>query len=160
MASTVLYPPTVPTYVAAFVASGDSGTCRLYFSLSKFSSSTSSINGIHISVVKQSSGQSVVNKTDNTSGGRYRATGIIILNTTPIAVEGEDNLYYVDILNEDIKGGWTSGWIYKIQVRLSLVSYPGTTGQTAWLNAQANNFSEWSTYVLQKQLVSLVLQYL
>lgn len=152
MASITLYPPTVPAYVNAFVASGDSGTCRLYFSLSKLSSSTASINGIHISVVKQTSGQSVINKVDNGAEGRYRAAGLLILNTKPIAVDGEDNLYYVDILNEDIKGGWTSGWIYKIQIRLSTVAYDGSVGQIAWLNRQANNFSEWSTYCTTKAI--------
>lgn len=152
MASITLYPPTVPAYVNAFVASGDSGTCRLYFSLSKLSSSTASINGIHISVIKQTSGQSVINKTDNNAEGRYRAAGLLILNTKPIAVDGEDNLYYVDILNEDIKGGWTSGWIYKIQMRLSTVAYDGSVGQISWLNQQANNFSEWSTYCTTKAI--------
>lgn len=153
MASVTMYPPTVPSYVAAFVKAGETGEsciCRLYYSLSKFSSSTSNVKGIHISVVRQSSGQSVVNKTDDSAGGRYRATGIIILNTTPIAVKDADNLYYVDILNEDIKNGWTIGEIYKIQIRLSSVAYTETIGQTAWLNAQGNNFSEWSTYCTTK----------
>ncbi len=156
MASVSIYPPTVPSYVAAFVKSGETGescTCRLYYSLSKFSSSTSNINGIHISVVKQSSGKSVVNtKKDDPDAGRYRATGIIILNTTPIAVKDASNLYYVDILNEDIKGGWETGVIYKIQIRLSSVAYTEKIGQTAWLNAQGNNFSEWSTYCTTKTI--------
>ena len=152
MASASLYPPSVDSYAAAFIASGDSAFCRLYFSLSKISTSTSPINSIHISVVKQSSGQSVVNKSDNTTSGRYRGTGIIILNAAPIAVPNKDNLYYVDILNEDIKGGWTPGWIYKIQIRLSLTQYNGTIGQAAWLNANAHSFSEWSTYCTTKAI--------
>ena len=152
MASASLYPPSVDSYAAAFIASGDSAFCRLYFSLSKISTSTSPINSIHISVVKQSSGQSVVNKSDNATSGRYRGTGIIILNSAPIAVPDRDNLYYVDILNEDIKGGWTPGWIYKIQIRLSLTQYNGTVGQAAWLNANAHSFSEWSTYCTTKAI--------
>ena len=152
MASASLYPPSVDSYAAAFIASGDSAFCRLYFSLSKISTSTSPINSIHISVVKQSSGQSVVNKSDNATSGRYRGTGIIILNSAPIAVPDKDNLYYVDILNEDIKGGWTPGWIYKIQIRLSLTQYNGTVGQAAWLNANAHSFSEWSTYCTTKAI--------
>ena len=152
MASASLYPPSVDSYAAAFIASGDSAFCRLYFSLSKISTSTSPINSIHISVVKQSSGQSVVNKSDNATSGRYRGTGIIILNSAPIAVPDRDNLYYIDILNEDIKGGWTPGWIYKIQIRLSLAQYNGIIGQAAWLNANAHSFSEWSTYCTTKAI--------
>lgn len=154
MASTTLYPPIVESTAPAFVASGDTAYCRFYFSLSKYSSSTSPIKSIHISIVKQSSGQSVVRKTDN--NGRYRSTGIIILNTAPIKVDDADNLYYVDILNEDVQSGdyagWYPGWIYKMQIRLSTVEYGGTIGQTAWLNANSNNFSEWSTYCTTKAI--------
>ena len=154
MASTRLYPPIVDSVTPAFIASGDSSYCRLYFSLSKYSSSTSQIKSIHISVIKQSSGQSVVRKVDSST--RFRSTGIIILNTSPIAVDGVQNLYYVDILNEDIKSGdltgWYPGWIYKIQIRLAEVAYTGTIGQSAWLNINASHFSEWSTYSTTKAI--------
>lgn len=161
MASTSLYPPTLDNYAAAFIASGASGTCRIYYSLSKFSSSASDIKSIHISVIRQSSGKSVVNKTDNAAGGRYRGTGIIILNAAPGEVAGADNLYYVDILNEDIKdnnedGSQGIGWgvrnIYKVQIRLSTVEYTGNIGQAAWLNSNVGNFSEWSTYCTTKAI--------
>lgn len=152
MASASLYPPSVDKYAAAFVASGDSAFCRIYFSLSKISTSTSPIKSVHISIVKQSSGQSVVNKTDNETLGRYRSAGIIIVNSAPVAVPDKDNLYYVDIFNTDIKNEWTEGWIYKIQIRLSSVLYSGTMGQAAWLNANAHNFSEWSTYCTTKAI--------
>ena len=152
MASVSLYPPTIDTAMPAFVAVNNS-SCRAFFSLSKFSS-TSTIKSVHVSIVKQSSGQSVVNKTDNAEKGRYRSAGIIIVNSAPIPVEGVDNYYYIDILNEDIKAGdkigWRPGWIYKFQIRLSAVEYQGTPGQAAWLVAEAGNFSEWSTYCTTK----------
>ena len=152
MASTTLYSPTVNTYLPAFVV-GSSSKCRFYFSLSKYSSSSpSSIKQIHISVVKQNNGQSVVNKVDNASQGRYRASGIIMINTAPTPVIDKKNLYYVDILNEDIMSGWQAGWIYKVQIRLSTVSYDGEIGQTAWLNMNADKFSEWSTYCTIKAI--------
>lgn len=153
MASTNLYPPTIDTSLPAFVAVGEA-YCRVYFSLSKFSSSSSAIKSIHISVVKQSSGQSVVNKTDNASKNRFRSAGIIIINSAPKPVEDVSNYYYVDILNEDIKSGdsvgWQPGWIYKLQIRLSEIEYSGTPGQAQWLAAEAANFSEWSTYCTVK----------
>jgi hypothetical protein len=153
MASTGLYAPTLDTSMPAFIALGES-YCRVYFSLSKFSTSSSTIKSVHVSVVKQSTGQSVINKTDNAEKGRYRSSGILIINSAPRAVEDVDNYYYVDVLNEDIKSGdtvgWQPGWLYKIQLRLSEVQYQGTPGQAAWLVAQASNFSEWSAYCTVK----------
>ena len=155
MASTTLYPPIVNNTAAAFIA-GDQQYCRLYFSLSKYSSSTEQIKSIHISVIKQSNGQSVVKKIDDSGRGRFRTTGIIIVNTSPTRVIGEDNLYYIDILNDDIQSGdtfgWYPSWIYKIQIRLSTVAYDNSIGQAAWLNINASNFSEWSTYCTTKAI--------
>lgn len=153
MASTSLYPPTLDTSMPAFVAVGEA-YCRVYFSLSKFSSSSSAIKSVHVSVVKQSNGQSVVNKTDNAAKNRFRSAGIIIINSAPKPVENINNYYYVDVLNEDIKSGdsigWQPGWIYKLQIRLSEIEYSGTPGQAQWLSAEAANFSEWSTYCTVK----------
>lgn len=147
MASTTLYPPLVDSTSDAFISNGK---CRIYYSLSKYSSSASgSIKSIHISVIRQSSGISAVNKTNSQT--RYRNAGIIILNTSPTPAN-KKGLYYIDILPEDIAGGWTEGAIYKIQLRLSSVQYNGTDGMEAWLNINAGYFSEWSTYCTTKAI--------
>lgn len=149
MASKVIYPPTVSSYIPAF-ENGPNAVCRVYFSLSKFNS-RADFQSVHISVTKQGSGASVVNKQD--APPRYRATGII-LNAQAIQVES--NLYYVDITSEDVKQSnnqnksWETGWIYKIQIRLSGVNYDGVTKQSSWINDNANNFSEWSTVCVTK----------
>ena len=156
MASSTLLPPIVDSYLPAFVASGSLSYCRFYFSLSKYSSSTSDIQSVHVSIIKQSSGQSVVNKNISSLPSRYRASGIIIINTPPTPVLDKDNLYYIDIYNEDVMNGdevgWKISWIYKIQIRLSTVAYDESIGQTAWLNNNASNFSEWSTYCTTKAI--------
>lgn len=153
LASANLYAPTINTSLPAFIATGKS-YCRVYFSLSEFSSSTASIKSVHISVVKQSNGQSVIRKTDNATDGRYRSAGILIINSPPKQSSSSENYYYVDVLDEDISSGdttgWQAGWIYKVQVRLSQVEYSGEIGQATWLVAQASNFSEWSTYCTVK----------
>lgn len=154
MASSILYPPVIDSYMPAFVAS--TGYCRLYFALSRFSTTTN-IQSVHVTVVKQTNGQSVVNKTDNATLGRYRSTGIIIINDAPQPGTGEmEGLYYIDILNQDVTSGdstgFIPGWIYKFQIRLATVAYPGNIGQTTWLNENANNFSEWSTYCTSKAI--------
>lgn len=155
MASLALYPPIVDSYSPAFIASSDA-VCRVFFSLSNFNS-INDFQTVQATVVKQDSGLSVVDeKTD--SDGHYRKTGII-LNLIPHAVSGKDNLYYVDILNSDLKSvekgytGWIPGWIYKIQLRLSIVTYSGDgTDQASWVNLNSSKFSEWSTVCVTKAI--------
>jgi len=152
MSSYTIYPPIVDSYMSAFKAGNT--PCRVYFSLSKFNSS-SDFTSVHISIVKQSTGKNVVKLVDDASNNRYRATGIII-NVKPTKVKDEDNLYYVDITDDDLSSvsgsyaGWIPGWIYKIQLRLSAKDYDGTIGQAAWLNNNASSFSEWSTVCIVK----------
>ena len=175
MSSRVLYPPVLDSYMPAFQA-GESSYCRVYFSLSKFNAAID-FTSVHISVMKQSNGLNVVKQVDSAVDGnmRYRSTGII-LNAKPIPVQGEDNLYYVDIYNQELSSkddtagfynkdkesslenkklgyeGWIPGWIYKIQIRLSPVDYDGSTGQAEWLNNNAYQFSEWSTICTVKAI--------
>ena len=139
MASKVLYPPIVDSYMPAFLAT--SNNIKIYYRLSKFNAGTD-IKSVHISIVKQGSGANIVNT--NNSDGRYRATGII-LNVSP-QLEG-DNLYSVTISPSDLKNNaWDVGWIYKVQLRLSAVSITNSSeNQAQWLVNNASNFSEWST---------------
>ena len=148
MASSVLYPPIVDNYTPAFVANEES-VCLIYFSLSKFNASTD-FTSAHAAILKQGSGLNVVNKRSN-ENDRYRSTGII-LNVPVHKVENEDNLYYIELTNEDVMDGWQTGWIYKIQLRLSMVDYDGTIGQSAWINTFSNQFSEWSTICITKAI--------
>lgn len=155
MASYTLYPPIVDGSMPAFIAGKDS-YCRVYFSLSKFNSSIDFKNA-HVSIVKQSTGEKVVNPVDG--DGMYRAAGIII--DMPVIAESiENNIYYVDIANSNLNTssekytGWVPGISYKIQLRLSTVSYKDDNdqnyGQATWLNAYASEFSEWSTVCVVK----------
>lgn len=155
MASYILYPPIVDGAMPAFIA-GDNSYCRIYFSLSKFNSSID-FKKAHVSIVKQDTGEKVVNPVDG--DGVYRAAGIII--DMPVVIESkDDNIYYVDIkssnliTNNEKYNGWVPGIIYKVQLRLSEVSYAKDNdqgyGQSTWLNAYASNFSEWSTICVVK----------
>ena len=152
MASRSLYPPIVDSYMPAFKAGNTS--CKIYFSLSKFNSS-SDFTSVHISVVKQNTGMNVVKTTDDVSNNKYRSTGIII-NARVTKVLEEDNLYYIEIFDDDLSSisgsfsGWIPGWVYKIQLRLSARDYDGSIGQAAWLNNNASYFSEWSTVCIVK----------
>ena len=156
MASKTLYPPIVDSYTPAFIVAGEDTKCRIYFSLSKFSSSMDGIKSIHFSITKQSSGENVVNLQKN-SMGRYGATGTLIVNcgdggvVTP--VEGQENMYYVDLYNSDIKNGWTKSWIYKIQMRFSNVDYDLSTSQAVWLNQNSESCLNGQLLQLQKPLI-------
>lgn len=164
MASTTLYPPNLSTTADAFVVDENyNGTCTVYYSLSKVSTLPSeAITGLHFTVYRQSTGVSAVRCKDTVDGdvSRYRQTGIVMVNQPPQPVPGYDNLYYFTISEDDINGdeynphsGWTPGYIYKIQMRLSSVNYTDTTiGQSAWLVENADKFSEWTTYCITKAI--------
>ncbi|MBQ8206356.1 MAG: hypothetical protein IJZ77_02745 [Bacilli bacterium] len=155
MASLTLYPPIVESSMPAFVANKNA-VCRVYFSLSQFNTRNHFKNA-QVSVVKQDSGLSVVNRTD---GEHYRATGIIL--NVPVYQTDQENLWYIEILNEDIGyqtvQGWTIGWFYKIQIRLSNITYNGECGQAAWINNNSQYFSEWSTATLVKAIGEVGIQ--
>lgn len=161
MASTTLYPPNVPSYVPAFVYNE---ACMLTFTLSDINMYVGDVQGIHISIIKQSTGKSVVNKSFNISPEVYCATGIVILNISLedwpseyITYDSQGNKVYTLPLSgefvttgDDI--GWGLGWIYKIQIRFSDLAYDESIGQSAWLNQNANHFSEWSTFCITKAI--------
>lgn len=174
MASSVLYAPTVDTYMPAFLAAGNGtgeASCKIYFSLSKFNT-INDVQSVHISVVKQPSGLNVVEMSSGKSFSegsvnRFRNTGIIV-NAKAYPVDDEENLFYVNLYGCELKNntyidgdpsyeggtGFTPGWVYKIQIRLcSAADYsPNSKGLATWLSENASNFSEWSTVVMTKAI--------
>ena len=150
MASKVLYAPVIDSYMPAFIGSESSGACDVCFSLSKFNGSVD-IEGIQVSIAKQGNGMTVINPVDSDSDEIYRSNGrIIIINVEP--AKGSDGLYHFSLTNNDIRNGWTSGWVYKIQIRLSQVKYDPNIKQEQWLNDNASSFSEQSTVCVVKAI--------
>lgn len=146
MASYTLYPPIIDSSAPAFA--GD--TCTLTFQLSKYSTEEKPIVQTQVAILKKNTGLSVVNKDEN-EDGRFGSSGILIINAAPYQDSEDENLWHIDIKNNDIRGGWEIGSLYKIQLRLSTVQYTDTSiGQTQWLVLNANNFSEWSTFCVVK----------
>ena len=151
MASLTIYPPIVDSSMDAFIA-GDNSSCRVYFSLSKFNV-YEDFDNVHVSIKKQTTGTTVVKNAANVTidgDTYYTATGIV-LNVPKHSVEGQKNLYYIDIKNDLLQDGWVPGWIYCIQLRLSDATYSPDDGtQSSWLNAHGSDFSEWSTVCIIK----------
>lgn len=159
MASTVLFAPTVESYAAPVV--GENGKCRIYFRVSDYVSAdewdaysgegrSKETHSLHAVVNDQETGLSVINRNVD---GCYSG---IILNLDTFKVTGEEKMYYTDIDSKYIVNGWTSGKIYKVQIRLSKVSFIPDSNKkenkvdTDWLNANASKFSEWSTVTITK----------
>lgn len=168
MASRTIYPPIVNSYEPAFVA-GSGSQLKIYFSLSSLSSIPNASNlTVHASIMRKD-GVKVLDTSNDTVNGRYRATGILLNLVPQRDPTMGDNYYYVTINNEDLKSsvtlsgttfnGWIPGWTYKIQLRLSTETYPGgTVKQAAWLQEYANSFSEWSTICYVKVISEMALQ--
>lgn len=158
MASSILYPPTINSYLPAFLTKQN---CRVYFSLSRMSAQSTKIKSIHVSVTNQQTGVSVVNKKNDASQRRWRSTGIIVQDIIgDIPYDNEKQMNYIDLIPDDIENGWTSGWIYKIQVRVGLEAFssnPDFYGKDTflladWLVKKMNTFSEWSTICIVKSI--------
>ena len=163
MASRVLYPPTIASSLPAFVASN--GTLRVPISFSKFNNPEDFENA-QVTIVKKDTGKSVVNTTDDATHSRYRATGVIL--NVPVQqdiingkLEAFIEINANDIDNKVLTGGgtgqyhqgWVPGWFYKIQIRLSSVSYTGPgDDQQSWLSLHSSDFSEWSTVCIVKAI--------
>ena len=156
MASNVIYPPIVESYMPAFKAK--SKTCRIYFSLSKFNDLSPFYNDVekkyhiyvHVSVLKHDTGMNVVKRTGVCRTG-------IILNKEATLEKDASNLYYIEVKSSELDSqvgsysGWIPGWLYKVQIRLSSKKYI-SGNQEEWLNNNANSFSEWSTVCIVKAI--------
>ena len=184
MASKLWYPPIVNDSEPAFIEKA-----RIYFSFNKYNIADLSNLSIadnkitnlwtHISVVDKETGKTLVNQTtDNTNieEPHVRNSGIIV-NTVINQVSENQNLFYVEIEDRDIRGGWSQNLKpLKVQIRLSEKKYNlGVDGDgsniESWLNKTIQNestlvetpigdfFSEWSTVciikAINKPIVSL-----
>lgn len=168
MSSRVIYPPLVNSYEPAFVA-GSGSSLKVFFSLSSLSAIPAGTTlTVHAQIFRQD-GVKVINTTNDPASGRYRATGII-LNLVPTKSDINDNYYYITINNSDLKSsvtlggttynGWIPGWVYKIQLRLSIATYSPSAypKQETWLQEFSSSFSEWSTICYTKAISPMALQ--
>jgi hypothetical protein len=152
LAST-LYPPQFSSTIAP--AFSRTSTLRVYFSISSFNSA-SSIQRCHISIVNQSSGESVVD------------TNSSLLFAIP-EYDSQEGLYYVDISVGNIKGtvyetddlgektlktsGWQINQYYKLQIRFdSYSSEEAIPNDESYFNTYSQYFSEWSQVLLLRPI--------
>lgn len=141
-----LYPPIVDTYAPAFLV--DSGTnkdiCRIYFTLSQFNT-MEDIANIQVTVRSQYTNLSVLDKN------KYPSE-IMITNIKEDTTKTSDDRYYIELNKTDIQGGkFEINQYYKVQMRFThkdAPAAPSNQALDAWLAANINLFSEWSTVCL------------
>ena len=137
-----LYPPTISTFLPAFV---NTSSAIIYFSLSPYNSS-SEIKRVHVSLTNQLNNETAFNNLN----------GIIFKDLK----QDSNGMYYVEIAPGDLKNNtFNINQFYKVQLRFD--SYDGdntsliTTeaGVTQYLLEYQNYFSEWSTVCLIKPIL-------
>ena len=151
-----LYPPIFNrAYMPAFVR--ETG-CRVYFSISSYNSldelhhsnsDRTQVDGVQVVVQNQKTNQSVLASQTYPSG--------VKLTNLHIDSERQGNdIYYIDIFNSDIQGGFTLNQYYKVQVRFTAegVALPANNKMDGWLSSNLAFFSEWSTVVLIRPISS------
>lgn len=159
MASQNIYAPTVNSYEPAFnymASETEKGKCTVYFTLSDYNI-RSDVEYVHASVVKASTNKNVINTSRNYEEEDILTNAGIILNLPIVEVSGKQGLYSVEIDGEyiyDNAPGWDLGSIYKMQLRLTKEKCASgdAKSQVAWININANLFSEWSTTITTKAI--------
>ena len=146
-----LYPPIIDTFMPAF--SGNS--CKVYFELSDFNTSDDiNLNLAQVSIRNQKNNENVL---ANPNGIRY-------YNMIPVSDVNDVNYgkYYIEISSSHLTEGFYSGLYYKVQIRFTSSNldisnnnyYIGTPDNPniSWINNNLNDFSEWSTVCLIRQI--------
>ena len=150
-----LYPPIVKTYMPAFVTEGleDVTTCRVYFSLSPYNNSTDIAN-VQVTIRDQNYNKSMLMQSDYPSAVKITS----LQEDTTRTVDR----FYIEIPEKDIEGGWKNNLYYKIQIRFTdkfaEPIEPGTKGLDAWISANYEHFSEWSSVCLVRAISTPTLE--
>ena len=145
-----LYPPQMPTYQDAFLATE---TCRIYFSLSIYNSFNEINKNAQVTVSNQQTNKSVL------SGTKY-PNEIKLCEVKRDAARASDQ-YYIEIFPADLENGFEINQYYKVQIRFTSSTAPeppSDAGIDKWLVDNKELFSEWSTICLIRAISQPSLQ--
>lgn len=145
-----LYPPQMPTYQDAFLATE---TCRVYFSLSIYNSFNEINKNAQVTISNQQTNKSVLAQT------KY-PNEIKLCEVKRDAARASDQ-YYIEISPEDIQNGFEINQYYKVQIRFTSSTAPeppSDVGIDKWLVDNKELFSEWSTICLIRAISQPSLQ--
>ena len=145
-----LYPPQMPTYQDAFLATE---TCRIYFSLSIYNSFNEINKNAQVTVSNQQTNKSVL------LGTKY-PNEIKLCEVKRDAARASDQ-YYIEIFPADLENGFEINQYYKVQIRFTSSTAPeppSDAGIDKWLVDNKELFSEWSTICLIRAISQPSLQ--
>ena len=150
-----LYPPIVATYMPAFVGN----ECRIYFNISDYQSWQQGQTLYAQAIVNhQTTNASALNTTNYPLGIKQFSTDGIENSSSDTYIHASEegtpqfdaNQLYIVIDNSDMQNGFKKGEYYRVQIRFSSVSVDITSSSS--ISQNINNFSEWSTVCLIKQI--------
>lgn len=136
-----LYPPIVDTYMPAFL---NTGTCKIYFSLSPYNNKDD-IHSAQVTVNYQSSNLTALSATKYPNEIKYCQI------QEDKNVKGNKKYYIVIKPKEDLIGEkFAINTFYKIQIRFTdnEAGKELNNFDASWLNQYRDHFSEWSTVCL------------
>lgn len=145
-----LYPPQMPTYQDAFLATE---TCRIYFSLSIYNSFNEINKNAQVTVSNQQTNKSVL------AQAKY-PNEIKLCEVKRDAARASDQ-YYIEIFPADLDNGFEINQYYKVQIRFTSSTAPeppSGAGIDKWLVDNKELFSEWSTICLIRAISQPSLQ--
>ena len=145
-----LYPPQMPTYQDAFLATE---TCRIYFSLSIYNSFNEINKNAQVTVSNQQTNKSVL------AQAKY-PNEIKLCEVKRDAARASDQ-YYIEIFPADLENGFEINQYYKVQIRFTSSTAPeppSGAGIDKWLVDNKELFSEWSTICLIRAISQPSLQ--
>lgn len=145
-----LYPPQMPTYQDAFLATE---TCRIYFSLSIYNSFNEINKNAQVTVSNQQTNKSVL------AQAKY-PNEIKLCEVKRDAARASDQ-YYIEIFPADLDNGFEINQYYKVQIRFTSSTAPeppSDAGIDKWLVDNKELFSEWSTICLIRAISQPSLQ--
>ena len=145
-----LYPPQMPTYQDAFLATE---TCRIYFSLSIYNSFNEINKNAQVTVSNQQTNKSVL------AQAKY-PNEIKLCEVKRDAARASDQ-YYIEIFPADLENGFEINQYYKVQIRFTSSTAPeppSDAGIDKWLVDNKELFSEWSTICLIRAISQPSLQ--
>ena len=144
-----LFPPIVSTYQPIFtISSVGASICRVYFSLSAYNLITD-VKSLHLTISNQRTNETVLKSKDE-YGNLLHPTGIKIYDLKEIKKDTSktSEQYYVELYDNDIKGGFQINQYYKVQIRFCSQRAIGLTDISrinTWLTRNISFCSEWST---------------
>ena len=145
-----LYPPIIPTYMPAF---NYASPCKIYFSLSPYNTVTEmNTSLVQVTLKHQTTNSSAFNGTLYPNG----------IKLCQLMYDSGLEQYYIEIQPTDVQNNYFNiDEYYKVQIRFTSneVTVVPEVCTDAWVSANLQHFSEWSTVCLIQSISNVNITY-